>query len=149
MLRSFPKGTAAGPSGLRVQHLLDAASILLKTSICSSLRDIVHLLASGKAPSSVSKFLAGGSLTALNKQKEGCPPDTRPIGVGKTLRWLTGKCLCALVKEKSFNFFQPLQFGVSCSTLGSEKRRRMDEHWDSDRHAFNNVSRQASVLPFP
>ena len=26
-LCSFPKGTAAGPSGLRVQHLLDAASI--------------------------------------------------------------------------------------------------------------------------
>ena len=31
MLRSFPKGTAAGPSGLRVQHLLDAASIPLQT----------------------------------------------------------------------------------------------------------------------
>ena len=44
MLRSisFPKGTAAGPSGLRVQHLLDAASIPLQTSICSSLRDIWH-----------------------------------------------------------------------------------------------------------
>ena len=25
ILKSFPKGTAAGPSGLRVQHLLDAA----------------------------------------------------------------------------------------------------------------------------
>ena len=64
MLRSFPKGTAAaGPSGLRVQHILDAASIPLQKMICSSLRDIVNLLASGKAPSSVSKFLAGGSLT--------------------------------------------------------------------------------------
>ena len=61
-------------------------------------RDIVNLLASGKAPSSVSKFLDGGSLTALNKQKEGFPPDIRPIAVGETLRRLTGKCLCALVK---------------------------------------------------
>ena len=29
ILKSFPKGTAAGPSGLRVQHLLDADSIPL------------------------------------------------------------------------------------------------------------------------
>ena len=50
MFRSFPKGTAAGPSGLRVQQLLDAVSIPLQTSICSSLRDIVNPLASGKAP---------------------------------------------------------------------------------------------------
>ena len=61
-LRSFPKGTAAGPSGLRVQHLLDAASIPLPTSICSFLRDIVTLLASGKALPLVSKYLAGGNL---------------------------------------------------------------------------------------
>ena len=71
MLTSFPKGTAAGPSGLRVQNLLDAASIPLQTSICSSLRDIVNLLASGKAPSSVSKFLTGGSVTALSNRRKG------------------------------------------------------------------------------
>ena len=29
LLRSFPKATAAGPSGLRVQHLLDAAAVPL------------------------------------------------------------------------------------------------------------------------
>ena len=104
----------------------------------------------------MSKFLAGGSLTASNKQKEGCPPDIRPIAVGETFRRLTGKCLCALVKEKASDFFQPLQFGVSC-TLGSEKvihglRRCLVEHWNSDdfvvlkidmKNVFNLVSRQA------
>ena len=51
-LHSFPKGTALG---LRVQHLLDAASIIpLPTSTCSSLRDIVSLLASCKVPTSLS-----------------------------------------------------------------------------------------------
>ena len=60
-LQSFPKGTAAGPSGLRIQHLLDAAGIPLPTPICSLLRDVVNLLASGKAIPSISKFLAGGS----------------------------------------------------------------------------------------
>ena len=36
------------------------------------------------------------------------------------LRRLTGKCLCALVKLKASDFFEPLQFGVACP-LGSEK----------------------------
>mgnify|MGYP003460779833 FL=1 len=156
VLQSFPKGSAAGPSGLRIQHLLDAASIPLPTSICSSLKDVVNLLSSGKAPTSVSTFLAGGSLTALNKFKPGCLPDVRPIAVGEALRRLTGKCLCSLIKCKASEFFQPLQFGVACAS-GSEKvvhglRACMDKHWEDDdfavvkvdmRNAFNLVSRQA------
>ena len=166
VLQSFPKGSAAGPSGLRIQHLLDAASIPLPTSIFSSLRDLVNLLSSGKAPTSVSTFLAGGSLTALNKFKPGCLPDVRPIAVGEALRRLTGKCLCSLIKYKASEFFQSLQFGVACAS-GSEKvvhglRACMDKHWEDDdfavvkvdmRNAFNLVSRQAILdecaLHFP
>ena len=95
VLKSFPKDTAAGPSGLRVQHLLDAASIPLTTSICSSLKSIVNLLASGQAPNVIAKFLAGGALTALNKIKPDCAPDVRPIAVREILRCLTGSaCVC-------------------------------------------------------
>ena len=93
ILFSFPKGTAAGPSGLRVQHLIDAAQIPLPISISTTLRDVVvNLLAAGKAPLSVARFFAGGSLTALNKFRHGSPPDIRPIAVGETLRRLTGIC---------------------------------------------------------
>ena len=99
VLRSFPKETGAGPSGHRVQHLLDVSSTALPTPICASLREVINLLSSGKAPPTVSKYLAGGNLIALNKFKEGCPPDIRPIVVGETLRRLTGKCICALIKE--------------------------------------------------
>ena len=119
VLKSFPKGTAAGPSGLWVQYLLDAAAITLPTSICSLLRGVVNLLASGKVPREVSIFLAGGTL-ALNKLKDGCSPDVRPITVRKVLRCLTGKCLHVLVKLKASDFFKPLKFGVACP-LGSEK----------------------------
>ena len=86
ILRSFPKGTSAGPSGLSVRHLLDAASVSLPTPICSSLKGVVNLLASGKASSTVSVFLAGGRLIALNKNKNSSRPDIRPIAVGETLR---------------------------------------------------------------
>ena len=85
VLRSFPKDTAAGPSGLRIQHLFDVISVPLQTPITSSLRDVVNLLVSGKAPQAVSKFMAGGRLIALHKDKEGSPPDIRPIVVGESL----------------------------------------------------------------
>eukprot|EP00731_Ephydatia_muelleri_P002962 Em0001g2962a len=155
-LRSLTKGTAAGPSGLRMQHLLDAALIPIATPICATLRDIVNLLASGKAPPMVAKFLAGGTLIALNKLKDRSPPDIRPIAVGESLRRHTGKCICALVKDKASDLFQPLQLGVACSS-GSEKiipglRKSIKDHWMVEdfvvykidmQNAFNLVSRQA------
>ena len=78
VLQLFPKDTAAGPSGLRVQHLLNVASIPLPTPICSYLRQVINTLAAGKVPTSMSKFLAGGCLIALNKNKEGCPLTSGP-----------------------------------------------------------------------
>ena len=95
-------------------------------------------------------------MIALNKNKEGCPPDIRPIAVGKTIRRLTGKCLCALVKDKAAEFFQPQQLDVACHA-GAEKVAHplggcIEEHWmDKDfvvfkvdmRNTLNMVSRQA------
>ena len=84
----------------------------------------------------MSRYLAGGNLTALKKNKPNSPPDIRPIVVGETLRRLTGKCLCALVKEKASEFFQPLQLGVACAS-GAEKiihrlRRCVEDHWSDN-----------------
>ena len=114
MLRSFPKLTAAGPSGMRVQHYLDAASVPLPTPISTSLRHIINVLAAGKAPQGLAIFLSGASLTALSKNKPNSPPDIRPIAVGEVLRRITSKCLCHLIRVKAADFFQPLQLGVAC-----------------------------------
>eukprot|EP00731_Ephydatia_muelleri_P007578 Em0003g1826a len=84
------------------------------------------------------------------------PPDIRPIAVGESLRRLTGKCICALVKDKASDLFQPLQLGVACSS-GSEKiihglRKSIEDYWMEEdivvfkidmQNAFNLVSRQA------
>eukprot|EP00731_Ephydatia_muelleri_P013640 Em0007g950a len=51
ILHSFPKGTACGPSGLRIQHLIEVAGIPMQSSICAALRDIVNLLLSGSITS--------------------------------------------------------------------------------------------------
>ena len=53
------------------------------------------ILAAGKVPTSVSKFLAGGCLIALNTNKKGFPPDIRPIAVGETIRRLLVSSLAA------------------------------------------------------
>ena len=58
----------------------------MPSPICAVLRDVVNLLMSGKVPFSVAKFMAGGSLVALEKNKPNCPPDVRPIAVGESLR---------------------------------------------------------------
>ena len=78
ILHSFPKGTACGPSGLRIQHLIEVAGIPMQSSICAALRDIVNLLLSGKVPVSVAKFMAGGSLVALEKNKPNMSPRCSP-----------------------------------------------------------------------
>ena len=77
ILRSFrPKATALA-SGLRIQHLLDSAEVPVPTSISSSLKDIVNLLASGKVPSCVSRYLAGGTTRFIS----GCSTDCSWRGI--------------------------------------------------------------------
>ena len=73
-------------SAYSIQHLIDAAEVHLPISICNSLRAVVNTLATGKAPMPISRYLAGGSLTALIKNKEGLPLDIRPIAVGEAMR---------------------------------------------------------------
>ena len=150
ILHSFPKGTACGPSGLRIQHLIEVAGIPMQSSICAALRDIVNLLLSGKVPVSVAKFMAGGSLVALEKNKPNCPLDVRPIAVGETLRRLASKCICAIVKNKASEFFSNFQLGVACPS-GAEKiihglMSCVDDHWlDGDFAVMKIDLRNAGV----
>ena len=125
---------------------------------CLTIPHWCNLLASGKVPVSVSKFLAGGNLTALDKNKPNSLPDIRPIAVGEALCRLVGKCLCAVTKEKASEYFASLQIGVVCP-LGADKiihwlRHCVEDHWmDGDfaimkidmRNAFNMVSSQARL----
>ena len=114
-LQAFSKSSAAGPSGLRAQHLLDAVCGAEQGAALHALESVVNILASGKGPRSLSMHLAGASLVALAKENG----DVRPIAVGEVLRRLTSKCLCSAVRRDAQGFFGSLQVGVACP-LGLE-----------------------------
>ncbi|KAL5464076.1 hypothetical protein EMCRGX_G033036 [Ephydatia muelleri] len=58
----------------------------LPTSICSTLHHAVDLLAAGKVPQQVSKYMAGASVIALTKEKPNCAPE---MGIAYRLRGLS------------------------------------------------------------
>lgn len=151
-LRAFPADTAPVPSGLRVQHLKDAAVAGSQDAFFSHLAAAVALLAQGRAPDFVVPVLAGAGLVALPKPKGG----VRPIAVGEILRRLTGKCLMALVRDEARSYFYPAQLGVAVPG-GVEIAIHTARAW-YDRHqcstqkvalkldfsnAFNTVHREA------
>ena len=89
MLKSFPWGSAAGPTGLRAQHLLNAVSSAHADEAIEQLTAICNLLARGEAPSFLAAYLGGASLLALEKPNGGI----RPIAIGEVLRRLVAKFL--------------------------------------------------------
>ena len=110
VLHSFPPDSGPGPSALRMEHILEALTPANRHAVLQQLLGVVNLLARGQVPAPVSVFAAGAGLVALPKPKGG----VRPIAVGEVLRRITGKCLCAAVKEEAQSFFAPLQVGVAC-----------------------------------
>ena len=86
-LKSFKRGTAAGPSGLSAQHLLDLlgpASPLL-----SPLAALINSIAKGGVPEEVRGFVFGAKLVALVKKDGGL----RPIACGEITCRLAAKAL--------------------------------------------------------
>ena len=114
MLRAFPKGSAAGPSGSTATHILHAVQVNNQNLPLDILTDFVNFLASGFALPEVQPFLAGAYLIGLSKKDGGI----RPIAIGDIYRRLTGKCLSFLVKAEANHFFLPTQ--CVCASGGGE-----------------------------
>jgi hypothetical protein len=110
-LRAFPKGTAAGPSGLWAQHLLDGCRTPLPhlNEACASvLSAFVSLLLAGRLPEPLAPFLTSSRLVALGKPNSGL----RPVAIGEIWRRLASKVAARAVKAEAMAYFSPLQLGV-------------------------------------
>eukprot|EP00959_Pyramimonas_sp_CCMP1952_P151406 3168192-Pyramimonas_sp.AAC.1 len=74
-IKAFPRGSAAGPTGLRPQHLKDALQATAhRDEVLEQLLSLTNLLARGQAPPATAKLFAGASLAALPKKDGGLRP---------------------------------------------------------------------------
>jgi hypothetical protein len=132
-VQAFHNGSAAGPSGLRPQHLLDGVRSPDQRVALEALTDVLNTLVWGRVPICLAPAIAGAALHAIAKG-EG---DVRPIAVGETLRRLASRCLCASTKEDATQYLRPLQAGVACP-LGTEAAFRAVDQY-ARRHANSST----------
>ncbi|CAE8626199.1 unnamed protein product, partial [Polarella glacialis] len=140
-VQAFRNGSAAGPSGLRPQHLLDGVRSPDQRVALEALTDVLNTLVWGRVPICLAPAIAGAALHAIAKG-EG---DVRPIAVGETLRRLASRCLCASTKEDATQYLRPLQAGVACP-LGTEAAFRAVDQY-ARRHA-NSSTKVALKIDF-
>jgi hypothetical protein len=153
-IKSFPRGTAVGFSGLSPLHLLrccDTPTIPHIGQKCLRiLTSVLNYMIRGIFPSNAAPYFFGAKLVGINKKDGGI----RPIAIGEILRRLISK----IVLQKIDFPFAPFQFGIK-KKLGMEiiahSLKRIYDSSKADKefwkdyvvlkvdlaNAFNNVSR--------
>ena len=153
-LRSFPKGTGCGKTGLRVSHILEMYGGE-NLHFLNAFTSFIQLLANGKAPSSLAPFIASASLIPILKKDN---VSVRPIAVGEVIRRITSKILMAKIKDMVADYLKPMQVGVGVpngteAILNGLNRLIDDPNLNPDTtillidyvNAFNMVHRQPFI----
>ena len=155
-IRSFPAGSAPGPSHFRAAHLKEAVlcpSPGQAAQVMHSLTGLVNLLCSGHAPPEVVPHLCGATLIACKKRGGGL----RPIAVGEVLRRLVSKSLSTVLRQEAVQVLSPHQLGVGVKSgceaiVHSASRILEDPNYDPNdcwtllidfSNAFNTIDRSS------
>ena len=132
-IKSFRKGTAPGPSGLRAEHLKEAIRSVPPNrtdKAAAAITGLVNCMGGGKVPAEVAPYLCGAALFAAVK-KDG---SLRPIAVGEILRRLTSKGFSRVSAEKAAGILSPHQLGVGvpggCEGIAHTVRQVVEEDPD-------------------
>ena len=92
-IRSFPRGAAPGPSGLRPDFLKQVVGDGDEQYSAQLFTSFVNVLADGRAPLALRPYLGGARGMALQKVSKSGGADVRPLCAGEALRRLVGKAL--------------------------------------------------------
>lgn len=165
-LKSFDRGAAPGPSGLRADFLRQAVGEQADKPIIALITSLCNILANGEAPRGLQSILGGARGTAFNKTSKTGEVDARPVCSGEVWRRLVGKALLRTEMEALRAHLLPLQLAVGAPSGGevmphlARQWRRAFEHDSSrvllaydqsnahntvDRHAF--LTRMREVAP--
>jgi len=156
VVRSFPPGSAAGPSGLRPQHLLDclnSADSAAKAGLLEALLTLVTTTSSGRLHPRAAPYLFAARLIPLRK-KHG---SVRSIAVGDTLRRMVAKWLLAITLGRNgATALAPIQTafakGSPCEVVAVGVQAQVDALHGSTgwlllqgdlKNAFNSIARPA------
>ena len=90
VLKSFPPGSGAGPSGLKPVHLLEALDSPSKTGVVSALLAFASSFSTDAFPSATRDLLCAASIFAIPKK---CGR-VRPIAVGELCVVWSPSCWC-------------------------------------------------------
>ena len=107
-IKSFTPGSAAGPDGVRPQHLLDMTDKRTNGTLIDAITDLVNLILAGGVPDLVRAEFCWASLLAFSKKGGGI----RPIAVGYTLRRLVSKVANFHAVQICSPILAPRQLGV-------------------------------------
>ena len=89
-VRTFPNGSAPGPSGLRPSALQDLLCRNRRSGdLLPALATFVQACVNGRLPYTLGPMLCAARLIPLKKKDGG----VRPVAVGEVLRRVVGKCL--------------------------------------------------------
>ena len=107
-LKTTPRGSAPGPSGMRFEHLKPC---LDSRDLCDLLCGVVQSVVPGNPPIEIGQALAASRLIGLAKENG----DVRPIAVGECLRRLCARCISLQEKASMAAILAPVQYGVATS----------------------------------
>ena len=108
-LKSFPKGSGAGPDGLRPQHIREMIGVGGETgsNLVNAMCKLIDKILKGEVPNSITPVLFGANLTALRKNNGG----NRPIASGSVIRRLCGKIISRRLQVGLGEPFRPIPLG--------------------------------------
>jgi hypothetical protein len=157
-LRSAPRGSGAGITGWRYEHLQALLPDDGEGGL-GLLLPVAEAILNSRLPADIARILSAARLTGLTKKTGG----VRPIAVGDVLRRWPTRAICIEHKKEWEEHFAPWQFAIGVSSgpekLAASVRSYLESSTDRGvvcldaKNAFNEADRQqimdAVALDYP